>query len=559
MSSLSDRVRNTKIKALSYTKEFSSEILFHDFENALNGKLKPDFLIFPSEPGRGKSKGVQKFLKEFISRGFTPGDQGIVIFLSTRKEIRDYISGVGFSREYYSVLDSQSPLDRAAMYGGSLNADSAPILFMTTQLLYSQCGNSFHEFEAAFFKGKPRSLRIWDEEFKPADIVTVSVDEIAGMRVALREDFPGVAQTLHEFETKLNDAPSNGELAIPTIPCCHMATERGILTPAQSTLLQSISGKSGRISASKPLNSIVVERRRLPNDLAPLFVLDASARVSKNYKIMEKSGLNVKVTSCVPHSYDNAKFYFMKMGVGRSNLARRPSIRERMMMEVAEKINEDAHEPVIVVYNNVRGIDIPGLVSSRSTNPSRIKYVKWGDHKASNDFRNIKKVICLGMLRLPESGYVATHMACLGRAEDQEADIIAMRDSHILSSMLQAFSRSNMRNGINDICGECSVYIVDSDIHMPKYLKTTFPGCNVQDWEGVTTKLCKAKMQIIHYLDGCCKTQLSKGIPRTTIYNDLKMDKSNFAKLIKKPDFLLEASRRNFFIEPRCIRLDVPT
>ncbi len=556
MSSLSDRLRNSKIIGLSSSKDFSLEVLFDDFEKALNGKAKPDFLIFPSEPGKGKSRGVQKFLSEFKSRGFTPGGQGIIIFLSTKKEISDYISGVMFSTEDYAVLDSQSPIERVKMFGGSLKPDSAPILFMTTQLLYSRCGDSFDQFEAAFFKGKPRSLRIWDEEFKPANTETVSVDEIAQMRVALRADFPNLAIVLQNFESQLHAAMPDSELAIPTIPDCRTATMRGILTSKQGSLLQSISDKSGRVSASSSFNSIVVERRRLPNDLAPLFVLDASARVCGNYDIMKKSGLNVKITSCLPHSYGNANFYFMKMGVGRSSLAKSPSIRERMLIEVTEKINEDRDEPIIVIYNNVRGVDIPSMVSGMSTNPHRIEYVKWGDHKASNKYRHIKKVICLGMLRLPKSGYTATHMGCVGRAEDQATDNPRIRKSHILSSMLQAFARSNMRNGVDGDCGECSIYIVDSEILMPNYLRDTFPGCNVSEWKRITSKISKTQIRILSYLNGHSRDKLIVGIKRTTIYNDLEIDKSNFSRLIKSRDFQIEASRMSFIVEQRCIRLD---
>jgi hypothetical protein len=557
MSSLSDKSKKSAITELPSSKQFSSEILYDDFENVLKGGGKKDFVIFPSEPGRGKSRGVQNFISEFKTRGFTPGDQGVIIFLSTRKEIKDYISGIGLSAGDYAVLDSQPPLERAKMYGGSLDVDSVPVLFMTTQLLYSQCGNSFEEFEPAFFKGKPRRLRIWDEEFKPADVVTVSVDEIAQMRVSVRADSPKLAIVLDEFEASLR-ASSGGKLAVPTIPEYQGPYMRGLLDGKQKSLLQSISGKYGSVSPSKRGNSIAVERRRLPNDLAPLFVLDASARVSVTYKIMEKAGLNVDIMACQPHSYENANFYWMKMGVGRANLSRHVSIRDRMLAEVEAKINEDTDEPVIVVYNNVRGIDIPSLVSGVSQNPHRIEFVKWGDHKASNDLRNIKKVICLGAMRLPDVGYASTHMGCLGRIEDQAADDRLMRDSHTFSTMLQAFARSKMRNGARDKCGECSIYIIDSEHLMADILRYTFPGCNVGEWQGVTTKLCKTQQRILDYLKARSRVDLVAGIKRATIYNDLGLDRSNFSGWVNARDFRIEAARMSLTVEKKFIRLDAP-
>ncbi len=558
MSSLTDLLRNSLIRGHSSFKEFSSEPLFGDFEKALNGDARKEFVIFPSEPGRGKSRGVQKFISTFKSRGFTPGGEGVIVFLSTKREILDYISGIKLSHGDYAVLDSQSPVDRVVMYGGSLNVNSAPILFMTTQLLYSQCGDSFEKFEPAFFAGKPRRLRIWDEEFKPADIVTVSVDDIAQMRVSVRADFPHLAMILDEFEAALRAAPSGGELAVPTTFDCQGPYTRGLLTLNQKVLLQSISGKVGSVSTSRSINSLAVERRRLPEDLAPIFVLDASARVTANYQIMKKAGLNVNVTSCQPHSYENAHFHCMKIGVGRSNLSRHESVRKRMLTEVEAKINEDTDEPIIVVYNNVRGFDIPTLVSNVTTNPHRVKYVKWGDHKASNDFRHIKKVICLGVMRLPDVGYTSTHMACLGRVEDQAADSHRMRESHTFSSMLQAFARSNMRNGADGKCGECSIYIIDSEHFMPDLLRYTFPRCNVHDWKGVTTKLCKTQVRILAYLKACSREDLIVGIKRTTIYKDLGLDRSNFSTWVNARDFQIEAARMSLTVGRRSIRLEAP-
>jgi hypothetical protein len=556
MSSLSNRLRDSLIIGHSPSKEFSSEILFSDFEKALNGGAKAEFVVFPSEPGRGKSRGVQKFISSFKSRGFTPGDQGIIVFLSTRKEILDYISGIGFSAGDYAVLDSQSPVDRAVMYGASLNVSNAPILFMTTQLLYSQCGGSFESFEPAFYKGKPRRLRIWDEEFKPADVVTISVDEIAQMRVSLRVEFPHLSMVLDEFEAALRAAASGGKLAVPAALDCQGPYMRGLLSLDQKVLLKSICGKVGSVSTSRSVNSLAVERLRLPEDLAPLFVLDASARVSANYQIMKEAGLNVNVTSCQPHSYENANFYCMKMGVGRYNLSRYESVRERLLAEVEAKINEDADEPVIVVYNNVRGFDIPTAVSNITTNPRRIKFVKWGDHKASNDFRHIRKVICLGVMRLPDVGYASTHMACLGRIEDQAADDRRMRDSHTFSSMLQAFARSNMRNGAEEKCGQCSIYIIDSEHLMPDLLRYTFPGCSVREWKGVTTKLCKTKVRILAYLKTCSRDDLIAGIKRTTIYEDLGLNRGNFSRWVNARDFRIEAARMSLKVGRQSISME---
>lgn len=182
MTSLKDKVLNFKIKHGFPYYKYASEALHRDFERALKGRLEKQVFVFPSDPGRGKSKGVQLFLEKIVNKEISVEDSGIVIFLSRRNEIKEYISGGKLSAGDFAVLDSQFPPDRVACYGGSLCGDNAPILFVTSQLLHSRCRGSFEMFEEAFYKGKPRRLRVWDEEFLPANITTFSVDDLARVR-----------------------------------------------------------------------------------------------------------------------------------------------------------------------------------------------------------------------------------------------------------------------------------------------------------------------------------------------------------------------------------------
>ncbi|WP_294336276.1 hypothetical protein [uncultured Sphingomonas sp.] len=54
-----------KLRILTHKSafEFVSEICFGYFNQALNNKVKPEIKVFPFEPGMGKSRGIQKFLR----------------------------------------------------------------------------------------------------------------------------------------------------------------------------------------------------------------------------------------------------------------------------------------------------------------------------------------------------------------------------------------------------------------------------------------------------------------------------------------------------------------
>lgn len=556
MSSIFDTILKFNIKNKSHEYKFSSEILHLHFKRALEGGLENEFIIFPSDPGRGKSKGVQIFLNKSSKNELSVEDNGIVIFLSRKEEIKEYISGAKLSAGDFAVLDSQKPADRVAYYGGSLYGDNAPILFVTSQLLQSRCKGSFEAFEEAFYKGKPRYLRIWDEEFLPGDIITLSVDDLASLRTRLRGLFPATAALMEHLETQIREAAPGDRVMVPSIPDYNEAWRRGVISDEQRSALEGIVGKQGVISRSLGVASIVIERRRLPADLAPLFVLDASARVSANYDIMKSIGFAINMLPVADYSYRNAKFRTMRLGAGRSTLSKSPSARQRVFSEVTSLLNENPADEFMIIYNDVKTIDVVGCVSAAAVNPARLSFVKWGDHKAFNRCRHINKVVCIGLLRYSDVGYDKLRMSCLGH--DAERDVLnkVLRESEACATMLQGFARSNMRNGTSTECGDCEIYIVDREKKIEELLRKTFPDCEIHEWKKAHTRLSKGDKDVLDYIIGQDRSRLLKGIKRSDIWRGLGMDKSNFAKILAKPDFQVEAARRYLAIGSRIIKLD---
>lgn len=315
--------------------QFCSEACFHYFYHILEGKGKPEIMIFPFEPGMGKSRGIQKFLREYKSKGFYP-DVGVLIILSRRDEIHEYIKGAGLVAEDYGVLDAHSPMERVTKYGGLFDHTKAPILFTTAQMVSSRCGDDFEKFQDIFYRGKPRALRIWDEEFRFAEAVTVSHDDLATMRSCVRRSHPALADALQLAEDKVR-AASNGDVV--TMPVMPFFSGKAVtsLTESQVGLLHGISGREGRITIDRGVTYLTAERRRLPANIAPLMVFDASARVTVGYGLMKDAGMPVKVMPGRPLSYEKARFHHMKLGAGRGTLIKNPTRLNEIIFEASSK------------------------------------------------------------------------------------------------------------------------------------------------------------------------------------------------------------------------------
>ncbi|MES2337099.1 MAG: hypothetical protein V4537_03260 [Pseudomonadota bacterium] len=541
MLSIANTALKTKIKSYIKFTSLSSEVCFERFDAILNGRSTPETLVFPFEAGTGKSRGIQKYLAGYKARRFLP-DEGVLIVLSRRDEIHSYIQGAGLTGNEYGVLDSQSPKERASTYGGNIRHNDAPILFTTSQLIAARCGKDFNEFKDLFYRGNPRALRLWDEEFRFADVVSITNDDLAVMRAAVRYFDPRLATALEALEARLSMAGDGDQIMIPVLPTMHRVGSVHPLDDKQRASITGISGKCARISKAQGLTYITAEARRLPANIAPLMVFDASARVSSAYTLMGNAGLPVLVMPGTNLSYRNARFFHMRKGAGRGSLRGKPGRLENVIFEASEKINED-EEPWIVVYNDVPGLHIVDKLSSACTLPERIKFVKWGDHRASNDYRLIENIMCIGLLRYSDAGYEKVHLSALGKYKNRDAEIAGIRESEAMSHMLQAFGRCNMRNYADGACGDCDIYIVDSHSNMNKLLEATFPDCILAKWEPKVVALSKKQREVLAYISRIKAAIGVDGIKKSSVYRTLKIDKSYFGKIVNCNKFKSELGK----------------
>lgn len=538
ISSIKNRIKIIRMKEGLKTFKYSSEPFFPLFEEALEGKAEAAIHVVPSEPGSGKSTGIQRYLSSYKDKGFHPVGSSVLVILSRREEIKSYIKNAKLCTEDYSVLDSQPPAKRIAEYGGLLDPQSAPILFTTSQLVMARCGDTFTAFEDVFYKGAARPLRIWDEEFRIAEAACMTLDQLATCKVSARATLSALAAEIDLLEAKVR-ASMLGEVI--DVPCfggaIGAARKAGLLTDEQMRALMALSGRKARISqGSFKVPALVCPSHSIPADIAPLFVFDASARLTSAYKLMEDARYPVKLHPASTVSYAQANFHHMKMGVGRGSLVD-AATRRKAILEAAAVINGTPGEPWIVVYNNLPHCDFIKEFADACADPGRLSFVKWGDHRASNDLRAIRKVMCVGLMRYPDPGYEQAHLAASGLFAESDADIQKMRDSELRSTMLQAFARSNMRNHELGLCGKCDVYVIDSERRLKEYLRQAFPDCTVNIWNASIPKLTKQQTAILSHITSLAPSVLKAKVSKADVYRHLGIDKSNFAKLVNDANF----------------------
>ena len=176
---------------------------------------------------------------------------------------------------------------------------------------------------------------------------------------------------------------------------------------------------------------------------------------------------------------------------------------------------------------------------------SRVSFLTWGSHTASNVHRDISHAIVMGLNFLAGGAPYAAAGAALGRRmqsnEDQPGalDVAArMRAGQLRDSTLQAVLRGKARLGIDGDCGPMEVVILQS--HQTglreQDLRGMFPGVNLIDGsyllpsKPLTGKALELSKIVARRL-AAGETEMTN----VSLYSELEMKKQGFGKLVARP------------------------
>ncbi|WP_293780408.1 hypothetical protein [Sphingosinicella sp.] len=529
-----------------YTSK-SKDLALNDLNNILlklfEKYCERKFYLSSIDPGSGKTTLIYEFLKELDFIKCT-AECSIVIFFNTIEEIKSFIAIAGLDYDDFAVWCSDSVL---SSYGrGADNKELARILLTTQEKFRRYIRESFEKCEEFYFLGKPRSLRIWDESLLPATPRSIPMDEMVKLYAPLRHRWETFIKALEAVQTTVMARPTGELVEFPSFkdfPSPDQLKEIIGITDKHRDLVSDLTSLQGqRLEISKDFGggkSIIGLIRRIPDDFAPAVILDGSGRLKATYSIWEKHKRNLVRLLSHNHDYSPLTIHHWNRASGKTELLHSHH-REEILKHVAEVINRDREEWLIIHHKDdekLKGYSLENELRKLVANPDRLHFRHWGLHKATNEFRDIKHVMVIGLMHYRESDYRAIYRAASGTkacAPIDKNDIGHLKRSEHQDHLLQAICRSNVRNVDEDgKCGDAVAYIIGKGTVNKGMLEETFPGCTVNTWEPVTKLLTGNAAKLI---DGLRK-RFSEGITSITkkaIREEIGVSASAFSELLKR-------------------------
>lgn len=490
-------------------KAFS--ILKQKMYECLSSLCSPNFHIFSGDCGTGKSTAVHNYIKDWKDEGF-PGDGSVIIFLGSFKEVDAYIIGCGLSGDDFACV---SPDPKYSAFGlGRAQADKAKVIFVTHKQAWRRTleTGSFEAIDQFHYHGRPRSLRLWDESLTPALPVSFRLDLLNALPAIIRVCAPELAHVLDKLRVADAGRAIGRRLSFPfeigkLASACAYAN-KGWLPKDFATVLDNLISLAGREALLRKDNRdgwiVVGISGPIPDDLAPLIVLDASARLRPIYDMWADRASNVTFLPPASADYRQARFHWWDKGASKSTL-QNPSDRRVIITAVADLISSKPDDSWLVIHHMDRsasganaGYSIKSELAAMLPADHQVEFLHWGGHLAANDYRHHKNVIILGGLHYAHHTHEAIYMAGMGKLVDvnvQGAQGVA--GGEFVQHVYQAACRSNIRNLDDDgIAGNADIYLIAArrDKCQP-LLEKAFPGCSIEEWEPVQPKR-KAKATV---------------------------------------------------------------
>lgn len=473
--------------------------LANQLEAMAEGKLKPLFYLSSLDPGVGKTTVIIEFMRNLLASK-DHENVAALICLGRLAEIRSLVAQMGLKDEEFSVVVGK---DREENALGNQNKTAARVMFTTQQLLENKVRRSggFVGIQAYHYNGNPRQVRVWDEACLPARPLCINLGMIQAMLHVVAKTQPALHSVLSQLIKTIEGV---GDGAFVDIPNFEEKTsiglnaalgifgdeKRGIRDAANDLWL--ISGKTVIARYEAGGNTVLDYENTLPDDLKPVVICDASGHVRKAYRHWADGRGDLVYLQHGPKDYSNLHIHMWRKGGGKSSWNENWS---PLIEGIVQTINGN-NEPWLVVHHKQTDyvdINIPALIRDKVNDPERISFVHWGDHSASNDYRDIKNVILAGTLFYEPSYYEAMGRLSRGIKPGEVLDrghFAEIKAGEHANNILQAASRGSVRKSQDNKCAPCDLYIIaDLRNGVEASLPEIFSGHQLSPWEPVPREL----------------------------------------------------------------------
>ncbi|WP_170373468.1 hypothetical protein, partial [Ruegeria arenilitoris] len=513
-------------------------------EKMAEAKCEPSVYLSSLDPGVGKTTTLIEFLK-CITSSDDHHNVGVLVCVSRLSEVGRLFKEAGLNDEDFAVLTADSQTNRLS----NTDPSQAQVLITTQQMLAMRCaGGSFSHCRDFHYLGEPRQVRVWDETLEPGEVVSLSSDDAGSLLPILRPVSSELADQVQSIQEQLISSQAGTTFQLPKIDPGLLKRAIGVANAEDAKrrleALASLSGRVVRVASGMGRQRIALDiRDALPSDLVPLLVLDASGRVRQTYSHWEKQRGTLKRLRSAPKSYDQLIISVLDQGGGKDSWHKNG---DQLAMEVATLVDSKPDEEWLVIHHkDARGVDPKDLICSyMQTDPSRVHFLHWGAHQATNEFKDIQNVVLAGTLFLPESHYEGLSYASTGRSLEEAlpCDLIAnVRLGEYGHAVLQALCRASVRGSDGSRCLPCNAYIIASPKSgIRKALTEWFPGCRIKTWRPAHKPLRGKVGDAVDYIQRCLQEDPTAPIYFSELMDAVGIaDRSNFNRTIRKNESFL--------------------
>ncbi len=439
------------------------------------------------DPGMGKTTSLIVFLRQLIG-SHLHHDVAVLVCLSRKAEIERIVDDAGLDEVDFAVLTS----DREVNALSSTPPNQARVLFTTQQMLISRLRGSLFETCPTFqYQGLPREVRVWDEAMEPGQVVMLSSDDIGGLLGCLRRVSADFADKIDGLMERLRKADIGSLFRFPVLEAEVLQRAMAMLGDDRRTAhveaLAELSDQEVRVASGWGSQRVaVLAKTLLPEDLAPVLVLDASARVRETYKLWNEKRGGLVYLPAATKDYSPLTIHVAKKGAGKSSWEQGGVALAEIVAEMRCCKLED--RCLIVHHKTDRHLDVPGLIST-ALDPNVLdntSFLHWGMHRATNEYADVPTVVLAGTFNLPPSHYLGLAHASLGlpMSTTPPKDVVKRVElGEHGHAIVQAVGRGVTRGCSEGKCLPGDVYIIAAaGSGIEAALRDWFPGATVKRW-----------------------------------------------------------------------------
>lgn len=467
-------------------------------EHMADGTCPSNYFLSSLDPGVGKTSMVTQFTRNLLWSQKHKA-VGMIICVARLSEIESLAAAMELDAQTYAAFTADERINQLGL--GSARANDARILFTSQQMVDRRSeGRLFADISEFHYQGKPRSVRIWDESLLPGETLTVTRQALMStVSHLMKTKYAALAALLDDLQQNIKGMPNGSIVRIPEIG--DMDDEAGfqdhlkVLSgyPEDQRALSSLRHLSGRsatvMNDGGGNNTVLSYRDTLPEDFAPILVLDASGRVRKTYPLWHSSNRkNLKILPSATKTYSNLTCHVWPASGGKSAF-KDVLQRDQRVNAIASLIATKPEENWLVVHHKVeKSFDVEKEVTALLPKDHKggVAFVPWGSHKATNDYVSFPNVVLAGTLFFPNSQYAALGRLAAAlpdnevlRKESLETVTLGEHKDHIL----QAACRGAIRQSQDGDCPPSNLYIIASKKSgIEQALQEIFPECELRTW-----------------------------------------------------------------------------